>query len=251
MLLIPRRSGLPERRSLLMRKLAIALLLLAACRHDEPPAAAPALPVPKCRDLCGVVRDAAGRPVPRFSVYLFDPGHRINVGLPPGYPQMPGAQMRSFEVDDPGGTFDAGRVDVPSVVVGISAPGFLVQETRVDVPASAPLIVELQPAWKIRGTITDEGGVPVDGARILSGDRVEAEAKDGRYEIEVQKLPPSRTYTATAPGFLPAQFTVEIRQPVTTRDVQLARATPAPADTPSSAAPPPRRAVSRNSRERR
>ena len=162
-----------------MRRLALALFLLASCaRREQAPQTVPA----RCNGLCGRVIDAqTKKPIANFDVVMFDAEPRSGapqIRLPDGYPRMPGPMLEQKHVESSDGSFTM-RLPQGRVYVGASADGYKLAQTGA-VDASLPITIELTRANRIRGRVINASGAPIAGARVESS----ATDAKGHFEID-------------------------------------------------------------------
>lgn len=149
---------------------------------------------------------------------------------------VPGARV---EVDgqvwatDEAGEARIGRLSGPRAQVRVRAPGWTGHDAVVTRPESGPatLVVDLDEAAGIEGTVIDERGEPVGGARVLvrgESGAVLADVKtaaDGRWsaadlpegDVTVEAIPP----TGLADLLAPVTLRTDVRRGHVTREVDL------------------------------
>jgi hypothetical protein len=163
--------------------------------------------------LQGRLIDPKGNPVAGANVQATP-----SSGLSPGdFPPDGQASGREAVTDADGAFSLSGFRDGELLTLRFARRGFSTRTlTRIETPLAEPLTVELTPAARIAGTVLDEAGNPITGAKLLLAEdrqqgagaargRLVAAAEtgsEGRFELE--DLAPGRfRLSALAPGFLP------------------------------------------------
>jgi hypothetical protein len=93
-------------------------------------------------------------------------GHSVFM-LPPGFPVPPGPIVTTQTVDSPDGWFDVEAGTIAVVYVGVSAPGYRLQQTSEISNHGHPVEIELVEARRIRGRVLDDQNRPVSGAAVF------------------------------------------------------------------------------------
>jgi hypothetical protein len=160
----------------------------------------------------GTVVDAeTGDPVPAFRIRVVKVGHLRG----PGYVQDP--QWRSF--DDPRGEFRFDVVGPGIYQVHVTADDRALarsQPINTDENAGEAIELKLSRGVSLSGTVVDEQGQPVDGARVIpfskaggampgmigkfASDEGAVEARDGQFTIS-QLAPGKETLKVTHPDY--------------------------------------------------
>ena len=162
----------------------------------------------------GRVVDPEGNPVAGASVQAapssgFSPGDLPADGEEPGREAVTGGD----------GAFSLlGFRDGETVSLRVSRRGFAARTvTRIETPLPEPLTVELTPAARIAGTVLDESGDPVAGAKLVLAEDSQEDPKapsgggswpvaevDSAGRFEMVDLAPGRfRLSALASGYLP------------------------------------------------
>jgi hypothetical protein len=131
-------------------------------------------------------------------------------GVSPGDLPADGQASGREAVTDGDGAFSlTGFRDGDVVTLRVARKGYAARTiSRIQTPLPEPLTVELTPSARIAGTVLDESGDPVAGARVvLTGEArfVAAAEVDSEGRFEMADLAPGRfRLSAVASGYLPA-----------------------------------------------
>ncbi len=134
------------------------------------------------------VRDAAGVPVPGAHVMV---GHEVPHFVEDTHATTPALRKNT----DENGFAELGPLPVGSLPVQVRAPGFAPWKNKHDLPPSgmAHLVVHLEPAATVFGTVVDPDGVPVVGAIVSHGPAAKLRssqcATDAGGQFELANLP--------------------------------------------------------------
>ena len=126
----------------------------------------------------------------------------------------------------PDGRFELADLPVGSATIVTSAPGFAPLSESVSLTDGInthDVVLTPIPTATVSGTVTDVGGVVVEGAAVKIGTVTATTGADGRFEL--QKVPIGNAVVITsAEGFVPRSDSRSLTAGANTHDVVLAPA---------------------------
>lgn len=179
--------------------------------------------------IAGTLRDQDGKPVPGALVFASHPAE----GSPQGKTRLQGGATRADEV----GHFTLENLDPGRLQIKVIAAGYLQWAQEVDLLAGEPveaLEITLHAGAVVEGTVSDDQGLPVEGAQVQVENNGAAGAfgqmglptavSDDQGQFRLTGVTPgTRAVVARHPAYVAARRQIEVGPRLDVLELQLRR----------------------------